>query len=148
MKRELKVGPERESAWSEETAQQTTSREVLPPPSSFLFLCVQHKTHPDSVCLLFIVIEVFSEWCGPCKSLSEVLDQERREVDDPVSLQFLRVSCLFDAHFILSVSQTKTDNINRAPTFLSLLSLSVRRPQLKTSKSATIDPNLSSMFTM
>lgn len=36
------------------------------------------------------VIEVYSDWCGPCKSIVDTLDQERKDTDDPVSLQFLR----------------------------------------------------------
>lgn len=39
----------------------------------------------------FAVVEVFSEWCGPCKSVLPTLKRIRLDKDDEAALTFLTV---------------------------------------------------------
>lgn len=38
-----------------------------------------------------VVLEVFSEWCGPCKSVLPTFKRIRLDKDDDAALQFLTV---------------------------------------------------------
>ncbi|KAK9820587.1 hypothetical protein WJX72_011984 [[Myrmecia] bisecta] len=52
------------------------------------------------------VVEVFAEWCGPCKSVLPTLKRIRLEKDDESTLQFLTV-CAEKCQFLDAAKQQR-----------------------------------------
>lgn len=77
--------------------------------------CVPPAVTPDASCA---VLELYSEWCGPCKSVLPTFRRIRLDKDDEACLKFLVVRApprrmYFSGHGVLHVyAQTAHQNVD------------------------------------